>query len=129
MGLREIANNDLQTILEKDSNGFRWPIKITSPSGKTTPRKYYGFTNDISLVIDPDTGIAVTGNLITVACFTRSLIKIFNEIPKNVPQQDNKPWVVEFEDINGIPGIFKVQDVNPDNALGMTVLTLEFYQK
>lgn len=127
MGLREVAEKDLAIILEGDSYGFRWPITVTDPAGVSAA--LFGFSNDISLVIDPDTGQAVTGRLATVALRIQALIDAGLSLPVGIIELTSKPWVIEFNDINGNSYIFKVNESNPDRALGIIICILETYNK
>lgn len=125
MGLRQTAEADLGVILEDSATGFGWPITVTDPDGITAPLA--GFSNDISQVIDPDTGQIVSGRVATVALRTSSLIAGGLSVPENVSDVTRKPWIVVFDDINGNSYTFKVKYSDPDRALGLVICTLEFY--
>lgn len=126
MGLRELAEKDLGAILEDSTFGFGWPITLTDPSGLTDPN-LVGFSDDISQMIDPDTGQLVSGRLASVALRISSLLAAGFALPRGVAEQTSKPWVVTFNDINGISHTFKVRDGDPDRALGIVVCILESY--
>ena len=87
-----------------------------------------GLSNDISQVIDPDTGQIVSGRLATVVLRTSSLIAAGLGQPVGVSDASSKPWVVGFDDINGTSYKFKVKESNPDRALGLVVCVLEAYE-
>lgn len=125
MGLREIAEQDLGAILEDGAYGFGWPITVTDPAGLSAVLT--GFSSDIAQVIDPDTGQAVSGRLATAVIRTSSLIAAGLGYPKGVSDPASKPWVVQFNDINGVAHTFKVKDGDPDRALGVVACTLEIY--
>lgn len=127
MNLRELAAADMGAILENGAHGFGWPITVTAPDGAVAA--FTGFSNDISAVIDPETGQAVSGRLATVALRIESLIVNLPGagLPKGISDTGRKPWVVQFNDINGSAHTFKVQDGNPDRALGLVVCVLELY--
>jgi len=72
MSIRQLAESDLGAILEDSAMGFGWPITVTDPSGFSVG--LIGFSDDISQVIDPDTGVAVSGRLATVALRISSLV-------------------------------------------------------
>ena len=127
MGLREMAETDLGFILEGDGDGFRWPIVVTDPAGLTTPPGFYGFSNDIAQVIDPDTGQAVSGRLASVALRISSLTEAGLGLPQGIADASLKPWLVAFDDINGNSYTFKVSQSNPDRALGLVACILEIY--
>lgn len=126
MGLRQIAETDLGLILNDSSTGFGYSITVTDPSGFARPLT--GFSDDISQIIDPDTGQAVSGRLASVALHISSLIAEGLALPVGIADAGKKPWLIEFDDINGNPFKFKVSQSNPDRALGMVVCLLELYE-
>lgn len=126
MGLRELAEQDLGAILEDSAYGFGWSITLTDPAGLTDPN-LIGFSDDISQVIDPDTGQLVSGRLASVALRISSLLTAGFTLPRGVADQSSKPWVVTFNDINGTSHTFKVRQADPDRALGLIVCILEGY--
>lgn len=127
MGLREIAEQDLGTIMEDGVTGFGWPITLTAPDG--TVGLLTGFSDDIAQVIDPDTGQAVSGRLASVALrITHIEAKLPGKgLPVGVADAAIKPWLAAFDDINGTPYTFKVAQSNPDRVIGLVTLLLEIY--
>lgn len=127
MSLRVVAEADLNGILEDDVTGFGYPITLTAPDKVTADLK--GFSNDISFSIDPDTGLAVSSRTASVALRISSLITAgFDTLPRAVQDSTAKPWLVQFNDINGNSFIFKVQEGHPDRGLGIITCTLEIYR-
>lgn len=126
MGLRDIAKADAKSILNDGVYGFGWPITITDPDG--TIVNLTGFSNDVAEVIDPDTGVAVSGRIISVALVISDITDAGLELPAAIADAAKKPWLVAFDDINGNPFIFKVQKSNPDRTLGIITCVLEFYE-
>lgn len=128
MSLREVAEQDLGIILEDLETGFGWPITLTAPDG--TAATFTGFASDISQLIDPDTGQAVSGRLATITLRNAVIDQELpgKGLPINVVDTNNKPWLVSFDDINGVNYIFKVAESNPDRTLGLTVCILELYK-
>ncbi|MCK5236243.1 MAG: hypothetical protein KAR06_04580 [Deltaproteobacteria bacterium] len=126
MNLRAQAEADTKVILEDGLFGFGWPITVTDPLG--TSGALTGFSNDISELIDPDTGQAVSGRLATVALSISSLTDAGLGLPVAIADAASKPWIMAFDDINGNAGVFKVQKSNPDRALGIITCILEIYQ-
>lgn len=126
MSLRQLAETDLGLILEDSSTGFGWSITVTDPAG--TIRTLTGFSDDIAQIIDPDTGQAVSGRLASVALRTSSLIAAGLTLPRGIADSGSKPWVIEFDDINGSAYKFKVAKSNPDRALGLVTCLLELYE-
>lgn len=128
MNLRELAEADLGMILEDKSFGWGWDVQLTDPDGKT--ENMIGFSQDISLAVDPDTGMLVSGRTASVAFRISALrAKGFAENPKNIPDKNKRPWTVRFNDINGKPCVFKVTQPNPDAMIGCITLLLETYQE
>jgi hypothetical protein len=126
MSLRTLAEKHLGFILEDSATGFGWPITVTDPSGLSLP--FTGYSDDIAQVIDPDTGQAVSGRLASVALRISSLYEAGMALPRGIADSASKPWVIEFNDINGLPYKFKVSASNPDRALGALVCLLEVYE-
>lgn len=125
MSLRVLAEEDLGGILEDAVTGFGFSIKVTDPSG--TFGTLTGFSNDIAQLIDPDTGQAVSGRLASVALRISSLTTAGLGLPQGIADAGIKPWIIEFDDINGNPFKFKVAQSNPDRALGLVICLLELY--
>lgn len=130
MNLRLQAELDLQTTLEDNTSGFGWPISVTDPDGFTNPDPIYGMSNDIALLIDPDTGTAISGRFASATLRISTLTAAgFSSLPQAVSDTALKPWLMSFDDINGNNHIFKVQSSMPDRGLGIISVTLEAYKK
>ena len=125
MGLRSIAEIDLGIILEDDIYGGGWSITVTNPAGLIKPLT--GFSNDISQIIDPDTGQPVSGNLASVALRIGALTAVGLTLPVGIADISSKPWLIQFDDINGNAFTFKVSQSNPDRTLGIVTCLLELY--
>lgn len=125
MGLRELAERDLGGILEDDVTGFGWRITLTNPAGHT--ENLVGFSNDIAQTLDPGTGEVISGRLATVNLRLSTLYALGFALPSAVPETDQKPWIVAFDDINGRPYTFIIKNSNPDRALGLLACILEVY--
>ena len=126
MSLRALAEADLGVILEDSIHGFGWPITVTAPDGATA--LLTGYSDDISQIIDPDTGQAVSGRLASVGLRISSLTAANLTLPQGIADASSKPWIIEFNDINGNAFKFKVLQSNPDRALGLVVCLLELYK-
>ena len=126
MSIRKLAEEDLGLIVENPKD-FGWPIKVTNPEGVS--ENFIGISGDIALVIDPDTGDPVSGRLVQVSLRISSLTAKCFKLPVAIAESTSKPWVIEFESINGKPGVFKVSHSNPDRTLGLVKLNLEVYKK
>lgn len=126
MGLREQIAADTKAILEDSAHGFGYPITLSDPLGNFAD--LIGFSNDISQVIDPDTGTAVTGRAIECSIAIKSITDAGLSLPQGIADVDSKPWTVSFDDINGNPGTFKVLESMPDRAMGVVILALELWE-
>ena len=121
-----MAESDLGVILEDSETGFGWAITVTSPEGVAVAMT--GFSDDISQVIDPETGAIVSGRLVTASLRMTSLIAAGLTLPVGIIGKASKPWVFEFSDILGVNAKFKVVQSNPDRALGVVSCILELYK-
>ena len=126
MGLREQARLDLNAILEDGLTGFGWPITVTNPAGATL--ELVGFSADIGLSIDPETGVAISGRKASVALPISRLYEGGFALPRATADTSSKPWLVRFADIHGRPHLFKVQEAMPDTAIGCITCLLEAYR-
>ena len=126
MGLRDLAQSDLGKILRDETSGFGWPITITDPDGVTA--NLIGFSDDISQIIDPDTGQSVSGRMASVALPMDSFSPEGMGLPQGIADSASKPWIIEFLDILGKSHKFKVAESNPDRALGVVICRLEVYK-
>jgi len=124
MGLRDLASADLNYIMQDDVGGFSWDITITDPAGTTHALK--GFSSDISALIDPDTGVSITGRLATCSVSYQAIrASGITTNPKAIADNTAKPWKVTFDDIDGNSYTFKVVRSEPDRAIGNLAMTLE----
>lgn len=126
MSLRQLAERDLGVILEDGVTGFGWPITVTDPDG--TVAAMTGSSNDISQVIDPETGTMVNGRSASVVLRISSLAARGLGLPRGIADTGRKPWLIGFNDIGGAPYIFKVSTASPDRAAGVILCMLEAYK-
>ena len=126
MSLRDIAEQDLSTILEDHVTGFGWAITVTDAAGLSVPLT--GFSNDVSQAVDPETGQLVSGRIATVTLRIGLLTANGLALPVGVADPTIKPWLMTFDDINGNSYTFKVSQSNPDRALGLVFCVLETYE-
>jgi hypothetical protein len=125
MSLRLQAVSDIATILT-DTDDFGWSTTVTDPSELSAP--VIGFSNDIAQVIDPQTGLVVSGRVAT-AVFSISTLESagFTTLPQGIESQSSKPWRVDFDDVHGYSHTFKVSSSDPDRTAGVVVCFLEAY--
>lgn len=126
MNLRKIAEADLGNILEDKVTGFGVPIRVKDPDGCIA--EMTGFSNDITQMVDLDTGQVVSGRSASVILLISSFKNQLMGVPRGITDSKNKPWLVEFEDISGETFTFKVAQSNPDRSSGQVTLILEVYE-
>ena len=126
MSLRLIAEADLGIIMEDSTTGFGWDIAITSPDGVS--EDVTGFSNDISQLIDPETGAMVSGRMASVAIRISTLMTLGLNLPRGISNSASNPWLITFNDINGSSYTFKISQSNPDRALGVVTCMLEAFE-
>jgi len=125
MGLRSEAEEDLAEILEEEED-FGWTISLTDPDGLNS--SFVGYSNDIGQVINVDTGMVVSGRTASVTLRISTLITAGFSMPQAIEDSTKKPWLVSFDDINGVTYTFKISSSQPDRALGVVFCELELYQ-
>lgn len=125
-GLREMAEADLATTLE-DTSLFGWPCRLTDPAGKSADLT--GSPGDISLLIDADTGLPISGRQVHFDLRMSSIKAAgFTGMPVKVPEESKKPWIMEFDSVIGEPLRTAVVDSKPDRTLGIIKLILERFE-
>lgn len=125
MGLREEAALDAREFLE-DGDDFGWPLTITNPDSVSAALT--GYSTDIHLTIDPETGQAVSGRQASVVIHMAALTEAGLTLPRGIAEKDLRPWTVETNDITGVKHTFKVIEAIPDRALGIVACTLEEFR-
>ena len=118
MDLQQIAETDLATTLE--SNGQL--ITVTDPVGVSADVQ--GLSNDISLLIDPDTGVPVSGRNANVSLRLSTLKTAGIGTPKGIEDGASVPWLVEYTTVEGQTIKARVMASNPDRSLGIVTLKL-----
>ena len=126
MSLRSNAELDLAVILEEPDCGGE-PIILINPAGDA--EAFVAQTGDIAQVIDPETGQALTGRLAHVSIRISSILAKGFALPRGIPQESSKQWLVVFLDHQDAVYRFAVQQSNPDRTLGIVTCLLEFYDE
>lgn len=126
MNLRQLAELDLATTLEDSAGGFGWPVTLTDPNGVSA--NLTAQTQDIGIIVDPDTGVAVSGRTISAVLRISSIRGKGLEIPEAEPRRDRKPWRIDTKDTNGNPVALKVDYSYQDRILGTITLQLGVYR-
>lgn len=125
MNIRQLAELDLAYTLEDTLTGFGWPVTMTDPDGFTgNGAQLYGQSNDISQIIDADTGTAVSGKQSAAVLRLSSVTAAGFSEPKGIADSKRRPWLVTFDDVNGAGYTFKVEYADPDRTLGTVTLVL-----
>lgn len=122
MNLRQLAEQDLAITLEDSVTGFGWPVKLTDPAGVSA--NLTGQSHDISQIVDPETGTAVSGSSTAFVLRLSSITAAGLAEPVGIADSDSLPWLVRFDSINGAPYTFKVEYADPDRVLGTITLIL-----
>jgi len=125
-GIRETAEADLACILEDGVLGAGWPVTVTNPS--EVSESFTGYSNDISQVIDPDTGQAVSGRAASVVLRISTLTAAGFSLPVGISDTAAKPWIVQFDDIGGSQHTFKIIRTDPDRTLGIVSCLLQVHK-
>ena len=120
MDLQQLAEADLAHTLEADGQ----VVTVTDPAGLSNELK--ALSNDISLLIDPDTGVAVSGRNANVTLRIASLRAAgFVGLPMGIEDGAQLPWIVTYTTVNGDQVTTKVMASSPDRSLGVVSLRLE----
>jgi len=125
MGLRQEIRQHAKRILTDVATGFAWSLVVTDPDGRSACLR--GFSTDIADLIDPETGMGISGRQAEVTLHMDSLRAVGLEHPAYISDGSGKPWTIKFDDIEGKPHTFKVMRSAPDRALGVILLYLEAY--
>jgi len=112
-------------MIEDPSSGG-WPAVLTDPEGNSV--SFVGLSNDISAVIDPGTGMVVSGRSATLTLRLSSLIRASMSVPRGTHDSSRKPWRVRIADISGVEANFKVVRSDPDKTIGVVTMHLEAYR-
>lgn len=129
MGLRAQAAADVKKILNDDTNGAGVDINLYDPAAPTVAVAFVGWSNDIALLMDPDTDDFVSGRRASVALSITDIEAAnLSGFPDAVAETAGRPWVVDFQDFEGATHTFKVAKSYPDRGVNLLVLDLEVYQ-
>lgn len=118
MNLRAIAQQDLRFTLRDGATGFGMPAIIedgTHTIGVSEP--FYCQVGRRNFEIDPDTQVAVEGNLAHVTADLRLLVDAGFEV-----DQSASKWLITTADINGSVRNYGVEYKAVDHTLGIVTL-------
>lgn len=120
MSLVAQAEADLALTLEATTD-FGEAFTLTDPFENVG--NLVGQFSKISQVIDPDTGVQVSGNFIQATARISSIIAEGLTVPVvGIEDEDQKPWL-----ITKAVTVFKVFLTQPDEKLGIVSMILEPY--
>ncbi|AUR81576.1 hypothetical protein NVP1009O_09 [Vibrio phage 1.009.O._10N.261.51.C9] len=125
MNLRQLAEQDLTVTLEDADNGFGWPVTLVDPSGASA--NLTAQSQDIGLIVDPDTGVAVSGRTAAAVLRVSTIEACGLAVPEGEPRASTRPWRIVFTSTNGVETMFKVDDASRDRILGTVTLQLGVY--
>ena len=126
MGLRDIAAADFRRFTADTSGGFGWPMVLIAPDGTEHPVN--GFTTDINLQIDPQTGQTVSGRAVSMSVSFGEMEEAgITDRPYGVTHKAERPWLARIEDITGESYTLKMTESHPDRAIGALAILLEGY--
>lgn len=126
MNLRDQAAADTRLIVQDSATGFGQAIKLTDPTGANAVLT--GFSADIGLLIDPETGTPIAGRSASIALNISVITAAGLQVPAPIEDPTQKPFVVELSDINGNDFTFKVKDAQPDRTIDLITCDLELYK-
>lgn len=122
-----MARADSRAILNDTRTGSGVPIVITPPG--QAARALTGWSNDIGLLVDPDTGQAISGRVATVAVHIADLAAEGLPIPEAEHRQDAKPWSLSFKDEQDNDYTFRIAETHPDRTMGIVTFTVDSYRR
>jgi len=108
--LRDIANRYLEKTLENPKRAGT-PFTIIDPQEHRYP--VTGTVGDISLVVDAGSGEAVQGRTVIATC-----------LMKRLPIPPRRGWQAEVPNLAGEQKKFYIQEVQPDNTIGLYYFSL-----
>ena len=122
MSLHTTVQSDLAAIMSDTTAGPGRTVVLTDPDNRSD--SVACISNDISQVIDPETGVPVSGRSAVVSFLISDLTAAGFTIPVGVADEDIKPWRVGYTDLFGTAHRFKILHADPDRTLGIVTCTL-----
>lgn len=109
--LRVQAQEDLSTCIQEE---FGQRIRVSRADGSDS-KEFIGNSNFVATMLDPNTGLLITGQSCQATLMLKEIIDHFGGLPASL-------WQVEFLDIS--PASLKVKDVQPDSTQGALILVI-----
>lgn len=120
MSLIDIAESDLEFVLEDSIDGFGVPITVTMPDQST--RVINGQSTDIGILIDPSTGTGVRGRNCEIVFRLSTILLKLGEIPSKSVSLES--WLFSHTNTNGETWKFALEQVDVDRKLGIVKMIL-----
>lgn len=125
MNLTQTMRKDFNKIMGSKS-GIAESIQIIDPNGES--HDIQAVVSVIHNLIDPDTGQPVSGFLATASISRLHLMARNLSIPAGEFDQNKRPWVLVYNDIDGNSTKYIVVRSAPDEAQGNVLLDLGSYE-
>jgi hypothetical protein len=110
--LREIANRYLEKTLENPKRAGT-PFTVIDPQERRYP--VTGTVGDISILVDAATGEVMQGRTVICTC-----------LMKRLPVPPRRGWQAEVHSLTGELQKYYIQEVQPDNTIGLYYFSLGF---
>jgi hypothetical protein len=112
MNVRELSEKYLEKTLE-NPNAAGSPYTLFDPAD--APYPVVGTVSDTSITVDPVTGESIISRTITTTCLI-----------KRLPVKPERGWKADVPDLQGNILHLYVQEVQPDNTIGLYYFTMGF---
>lgn len=123
MSIRELAAEDSFNILT-NTDDFSQEFTLTDPNGIVSDLK--GFCNNITLESpDIQNDQRISSMIASVTLPMKSILTFGGQLPYGVVDENTRPYICEFTNVNNGIKKFRVMNTYPDNDLGVIVLILE----
>lgn len=125
VNLRTLAERDLAFTLTDALTGFGASVIITNPSGQSLTVD--GQTGNIDAFDMDDNEQLTVGNRPHVALRTSDIVSLGE--PRRIRNPSEKPWVIEFRDLQNNLWTTTVWRSKIDRTLGITLIFLTKYER
>ena len=120
MSLIDIAESDLEFVLEDSIDGFGVEFLVTTP--ESVDHTLSGQSTDIGILIDPMTGVGVRGRNCEVVFRLKTVLSKLGKIPDK--SELNEGWKFSHTNTNNQTWVFELQQVDVDRKLGIVKIIL-----
>lgn len=123
MNIREQAVADHASILGDQEHGLGWATDVTDPQGNRA--RVIGHINDVWESVDPETGVLVRNQAVSVVLPLSGLKAAGLGVPTGVSR--GAPWLVEFVVANTLYA-YAVSEAREDRTLRSVTCRLQEYE-